>query len=82
MTEAEKLAGFVRRASYDDLSEVARRQLKIRVLDAIGCAIGALIGEPIRYLREQIIDTVAHLDEVTVKELTGLLAKVSSARKG
>jgi len=31
-------------------------------------------------LRERIIDTVAHLDEVTVKKLTGLLAKVSSAR--
>src|SRR2546428_2533881 len=30
--------------------------MKIRVLDALGCAIGALDGEPIRYLREQVDD--------------------------
>ncbi len=53
MTLAEHLAAFVVRASYDDLSEVARRQLKIRVLDAFGCAIGALDGEPIRLIRAQ-----------------------------
>jgi len=56
MTEVEKLAKFVQRASYDEMSEAARRQLKIRVLDAIGCGIGALAGEPIRYLREQLDD--------------------------
>jgi len=56
MTLSEQLAAFVVRASYDDLSADARRQLKIRVLDALGCAIGALEGEPIRLLR-------AHLDE-------------------
>ncbi len=54
MTHAEQLAAFVARASYDDLSEVARQQLKIRVLDGLGCAIGALQGEPIRLLRGQI----------------------------
>ncbi len=54
MTDAEQLAAFVVRASYDDLSEAARQQLKIRVLDALGCAIGALQGEPIRLLRAQI----------------------------
>ena len=54
MTDAEQLAAFVARASYNDLSEAARRQLKIRVLDGLGCAIGALRGEPIRLLRGQI----------------------------
>ena len=54
MTHAEQLAAFVTRASYDDLSEAARQQLKIRVLDGLGCAIGALQGEPIRLLRAQI----------------------------
>ncbi len=54
MTHAEQLATFVVRASYDDLSEAARQQLKIRVLDGLGCAIGALQGEPIRLLRGQI----------------------------
>jgi 2-methylcitrate dehydratase len=54
MTHAEQLAAFVVRASYDDLSEAARQQLKIRVLDGLGCAIAALQGEPIRLLKAQI----------------------------
>ena len=53
MTQAEQLAAFVARASYGGLSEAARAQLKIRVLDALGCAIGALEGEPVRMLRAQ-----------------------------
>ncbi len=53
-TLAERLAGFAVRASYDDLSEAARVQLKIRVLDALGCAIGALDGEPVRLVRAQV----------------------------
>jgi 2-methylcitrate dehydratase len=56
MTQAEQLAAFVVRASYDDLSEAARTQLKIRVLDGLGCAIGALDGEPIRILRKHFED--------------------------
>ncbi len=56
MTYAEQLATFVTQASYDDLSAAARLQLKIRVLDALGCAIGALPGEPIRLIRQQIED--------------------------
>src|SRR5262249_7006216 len=50
------MAAFVARASYDDLSEMARGQLKIRVLDSLGCAVGALRGEPVRLLRAQIED--------------------------
>ena len=56
MTQAEQLAAFVVKTSYDDLSEATRDQLKIRVLDSLGCAIGALDGEPIRLLRRQIED--------------------------
>ncbi len=51
MTHAERLAAFVLRASYDVLSETARQQMKIRVLDALGCAIGALEGDPVRMVR-------------------------------
>jgi 2-methylcitrate dehydratase len=54
MTEVEQLAAFVARATYDDLSEAARQQLKIRVLDALGCAIGALDGPPVQRLRAEI----------------------------
>ncbi|MFQ5796991.1 MAG: MmgE/PrpD family protein [Candidatus Bipolaricaulia bacterium] len=52
MTQAEQLAAFVVRSNYDDLSDEAREQLKIRILDSLGCAIGALNGEPIHYIRE------------------------------
>lgn len=51
MTCANNLASFVCRSIYEDLSDAAREQLKIRVLDALGCAIGALKGEPICILR-------------------------------
>src|SRR5512136_1000401 len=54
MTLAEQLALFAVQTSYKDISEVARHQLKIRVLDGLGCAIGALMGEPIRLLKAQI----------------------------
>ncbi len=54
MTQVGQLAEFVVRASYEGLSEEARNQLKIRILDALGCAIGALAGEPVRMIREQI----------------------------
>lgn len=54
MTQSEELADFAVRASYDDLSGEAREALKIRVLDSLGCAIGALEGEPVRLVRQQI----------------------------
>jgi 2-methylcitrate dehydratase len=56
MTEAEKLAQFVVKATYEDLSDAARMALKIRILDSLGCAIGALEGEPIKLVREQLED--------------------------
>lgn len=55
-TMSQQLAEFVVRADFADLSEAARHQLKIRVLDSLGCAIGALAGEPIRLIREQLAD--------------------------
>jgi 2-methylcitrate dehydratase len=51
MSEVEELARFVGQARYDILSLEARREVKIRVLDALGCAIGALAGPPIERLR-------------------------------
>jgi 2-methylcitrate dehydratase len=56
MTQVEQLAAFAVRARYEDLSEEARDQLKLRILDAVGCAIGALAGPPMRMLRAQIED--------------------------
>ena len=54
MTQVDRLAEFAAGACYEDLSEEAVRELKIRVLDSLGCAIGALGGEPARLVREQI----------------------------
>jgi 2-methylcitrate dehydratase len=56
MAVVDQLAAFVVRARYEDLSEAARQQAKIRVLDALGCALGALEGEPVRMIRAQIED--------------------------
>ncbi|HLJ35785.1 MAG TPA: MmgE/PrpD family protein [Ktedonobacteraceae bacterium] len=56
MTQVEQLAAFVVRSTYEDLSEEARQQLKIRILDALGCAIGAIEGPPIKMLRAQLED--------------------------
>ncbi len=56
MTQAEQLAAFVVRATYEDLSEEARQELKLRVLDALGCAIGALKGPTIKMLEAQLED--------------------------
>lgn len=52
----EDLAAFAVRASWDDVSDEARLELKIRVLDALGCAIGALGEEPVRAVRAQVED--------------------------
>jgi len=54
MTEVERLAQFAVSAPYDDLSETARQQLKIRILDALGCAIGALESVPTQLIRKNI----------------------------
>jgi 2-methylcitrate dehydratase len=54
MTQVEHLASFAVRASYDDLSLASIQELKGRVLDAMGCALGALDAEPIRLLAAQV----------------------------
>jgi len=51
MTEVLRLAAFVERARLDDLTSLALEQLKIRVLDTIGVAIGAMDGAPIVAIR-------------------------------
>ncbi|MBV6433793.1 MAG: 2-methylcitrate dehydratase 2 [Bryobacteraceae bacterium] len=56
MTAVEQLAQFAVSASYEELSETARQQLKIRVLDSLGCAIGALNSEPARIIRRNLAE--------------------------
>src|SRR5437879_12508310 len=52
----ERLSRFAARASYDDLSKAAGEQLKIRVLDALACAVGALDGAPVRLVHDQVAE--------------------------
>lgn len=56
MTQVEQLAAFVVRMTYEDLSAEACHQLKIRILDALGCALGAIEGPPIKMLQAQLED--------------------------
>ena len=55
-SRSEFLADFVERASWEMLSGAAVEALKVRVLDALGCAFGALGGEPVRMIRQNIDD--------------------------
>lgn len=53
MALVDELASFVVSARYTQLSENARLQAKIRVLDAIGCAIGAMHAPVIKIIAAQ-----------------------------
>jgi 2-methylcitrate dehydratase len=52
MTEVQQLARFVTGTRYSQLSDSAVEQLKIRVLDTLGVAIGALDAEPLVAIRK------------------------------
>ena len=54
MTIVSQLARFVTQREWDDLSKPACNELKIRVLDALGCAVGALESPPVRAVRAQV----------------------------
>lgn len=56
MTEVQQLAQFVTSRAASDFSQETQQTLKIRILDSLGCAIGALQGEPIKMLRSYIED--------------------------
>src|SRR5437868_10178172 len=56
MTQARQLADFIVNASFEDISGFAVRELKTRVLDALGCALGALDNELIRLLKDHVED--------------------------
>jgi len=56
MPMVERLAAFVVGTKYEDLSETALYQEKIRILDALGCAIGVLEGAPLKMIRALITE--------------------------
>jgi 2-methylcitrate dehydratase len=65
-TEVRRLGRFVASADAATMTQDARDELRKRILDSIGVAIGALDGEPIGYIR-------AHLDEFGGKPLATLI---------
>lgn len=56
MTCAENLAQFAVGAAFEHVSDAARLQLKIRVLDSLGCALGALAGPPVALIGKHLED--------------------------
>jgi 2-methylcitrate dehydratase len=56
MTMVEQMAEFVVGARLESLSLWELLQLKIRILDAIGCALGAFGADPIRRVRKFVAD--------------------------
>lgn len=56
ITQIEALARYAFRASFDDLSQEMRRELRIHILDSLGCSIAALGAGPIQAYREQVAD--------------------------
>src|SRR3990170_2830341 len=53
-TLSERLGRFSELARWEDLSSGARQELKIRTLDSLGCAFGALTSMPARMLPQEI----------------------------
>jgi 2-methylcitrate dehydratase len=54
MSVVEELARFVAARSWSDLSAGARDALKVRMLDSLGCALGALDAPPVEAVRAQL----------------------------
>lgn len=72
MTEVQKLAKFVQSRKFSDLSKEAVTELKKRLLDSLGTAIGALEGEPIKMIKAQI-------EEFGGNPLTSLIGGMKTA---
>src|SRR5215510_4032084 len=49
---AERLARYAQTLSYDDLPDVVVHEVKRRVLDSLGCALGAWTAPPCRISRQ------------------------------
>ena len=56
MTAVQQLARFVADAKWSSISPASQEALKKRVLDALGCAYGALDAAPLRAIREHTED--------------------------
>ncbi len=55
-TMVEELGDWATKVGWEDLTEAARNALKARVLDSVGCAIGALTAEPVQNIHQMTAD--------------------------
>jgi 2-methylcitrate dehydratase len=53
LSQAEGIARFACRTTYEDLTPERRERLKVSVLDALACAVSALGAPPIEACRAQ-----------------------------
>jgi len=56
MTLVQELAAFLTHARWEMVSAASQERLKQRVLDALGCAYGALGAAPIQAIREHTLE--------------------------
>jgi 2-methylcitrate dehydratase len=56
MTVVEQMAEFAVRSDFASLSRSTLLQLKIRILDALGCALGGVDGDPVQRVGQFIAD--------------------------
>lgn len=56
LTAVQELAEFASGARWEDVSAASQSALKKRVLDALGCAYGALSSPVVRAIRDQVED--------------------------
>ena len=56
MTIVQQLAEFTVVSTLQSLTSATRAQLKIRILDSLGCAIGALDTDPMLRVRQLVMD--------------------------
>jgi 2-methylcitrate dehydratase len=56
MTILEEMCEFIVGSTVESVSPVHRLALKIRILDSLGCAVGALGADPVRHVRRFVTD--------------------------
>lgn len=59
-TEVERLAAFTSSTRWEDLTTDSREALRLRVLDSLGCAIGALDSDVLRAVRAEVEELGGH----------------------
>ncbi len=62
---AEKLANYALSKKYRDLDSRTVDEMKVRVVDAVGCAIGALGEKPVK-MAKKVVGTLSRVGESTV----------------